>query len=351
MTRSFVALLPLAAVHQFFAQAAEAASANTSHDGLAVGQQCKRSSYAHCCESGYPCDCSKSIVDQGQCEPDSYGFCCTMGTPCDCTKPPLEEHEADIIQISKTEAVIVNTSHAAAGVDQQCKETSYDHCCESGHPCDCSKSIVADGQCEPDSYGFCCTLGTPCDCKQPPHDQAKADVSVSFKAKALIANASHQGAGLGQQCKKASYDHCCNNGHPCDCSKSIVADGQCEPDSYAFCCNVGTPCDCAHPPVDNHKDDLVERLDALAANASMDKCDACREVADDLMKSGSGVLCGAACAALVTTSVAAWLAPACAGICSLIYGGACRGLADGKCAIEVCKMVHLCEDTRTAIVV
>eukprot|EP00929_Paragymnodinium_shiwhaense_P121964 TRINITY_DN94439_c0_g1_i1.p2 TRINITY_DN94439_c0_g1~~TRINITY_DN94439_c0_g1_i1.p2 ORF type:complete len:227 (+),score=61.60 TRINITY_DN94439_c0_g1_i1:85-681(+) len=53
--------------------------------------QCKKTSYAFCCEVGTPCDCTKGTTASGQCRPESYGFCCSIGAPCDCSLPPLEE--------------------------------------------------------------------------------------------------------------------------------------------------------------------------------------------------------------------------------------------------------------------
>lgn len=50
---------------------------------------CKKASYAFCCEVGKPCDCSKGITAPGQCEQASYAFCCSAGTPCDCSAPPF----------------------------------------------------------------------------------------------------------------------------------------------------------------------------------------------------------------------------------------------------------------------
>lgn len=52
--------------------------------------QCKKASYAFCCELGTPCDCTKGTTAPGQCVAASYAFCCSVGTPCDCTQPPLE---------------------------------------------------------------------------------------------------------------------------------------------------------------------------------------------------------------------------------------------------------------------
>jgi len=49
--------------------------------------QCKKTSYAFCCEFGTPCDCTKGTTAPGQCNAASYAFCCSVGTPCDCTQP------------------------------------------------------------------------------------------------------------------------------------------------------------------------------------------------------------------------------------------------------------------------
>lgn len=51
--------------------------------------QCKKASYAFCCEVGKPCDCTKGTTAPGQCEEASYGFCCSIGAPCDCSQPPF----------------------------------------------------------------------------------------------------------------------------------------------------------------------------------------------------------------------------------------------------------------------
>jgi hypothetical protein len=57
---------------------------------LAPQAQCKKASYAFCCEVGKACDCTKGTTAPGQCEMASYAFCCSVGTPCDCSQPPLD---------------------------------------------------------------------------------------------------------------------------------------------------------------------------------------------------------------------------------------------------------------------
>mmetsp|Transcript_67819 Transcript_67819/g.176524 ORF Transcript_67819/g.176524 Transcript_67819/m.176524 type:complete len:91 (-) Transcript_67819:86-358(-) len=55
-----------------------------------IEDQCKSASYAFCCETGTPCDCSRGTTSPGQCQQASYAFCCSVGTPCDCAQPPQE---------------------------------------------------------------------------------------------------------------------------------------------------------------------------------------------------------------------------------------------------------------------
>merc|ERR1712232_330719 len=57
--------------------------------------QCKKASYAFCCEVGKPCDCTKGVSSPGQCEQASYAFCCSVGTPCDCSQPPVESNATE----------------------------------------------------------------------------------------------------------------------------------------------------------------------------------------------------------------------------------------------------------------
>lgn len=52
--------------------------------------QCKKASYAFCCEVGKVCDCTKGVTSPGQCEQASYAFCCSIGAQCDCSQPPLD---------------------------------------------------------------------------------------------------------------------------------------------------------------------------------------------------------------------------------------------------------------------
>lgn len=52
--------------------------------------QCKKASYAFCCEIGVPCDCTKGVTAAGQCKAASYVFCCSVGAKCDCTQPPFD---------------------------------------------------------------------------------------------------------------------------------------------------------------------------------------------------------------------------------------------------------------------
>merc|ERR1712232_431740 len=59
--------------------------------------QCKKASYAFCCEVGKPCDCTKGTSAPGQCEQASYAFCCSVGTPCDCSQPPVESNATVVV--------------------------------------------------------------------------------------------------------------------------------------------------------------------------------------------------------------------------------------------------------------
>jgi len=59
--------------------------------GIEKPLQCKKASYAFCCEVGVPCDCTKGVIAPGQCKAASYVFCCNIGAQCDCTLPPVED--------------------------------------------------------------------------------------------------------------------------------------------------------------------------------------------------------------------------------------------------------------------
>eukprot|EP00658_Telonema_sp_P-2_P012991 TRINITY_DN14937_c0_g1_i13.p1 TRINITY_DN14937_c0_g1~~TRINITY_DN14937_c0_g1_i13.p1 ORF type:complete len:171 (+),score=26.57 TRINITY_DN14937_c0_g1_i13:35-547(+) len=59
------------------------------------------------------------------------------------------------------------------------------------------------------------------------------------------------------QCKKVSYDFCCELGTPCDCTKGTTSPGQCEEAAYAFCCSIGTSCDCTQPPLGDSNGEML----------------------------------------------------------------------------------------------
>jgi len=164
------------------------ASAAAMPSFLEPATQCKKSSYAFCCEVGVPCDCTKGVTAPGQCEQASYAFCCSVGAPCDCSQPALLEAPS--------------SSHCIHAESVNGTKKCYEACAESDFK---SKGLTEAGAC-PIHYNTVDTTQVVAQCPDGVTNIkycAKTALNVTMKSKGEAGICLHNEDAVDHKCYEA----------------------------------------------------------------------------------------------------------------------------------------------------